>query len=394
MSATAEFGQGGVPLYAADAPPFGQSARPERLGQPDWWLLAITAMLAAIGLMMVFSASSIVADRVQADTYYFFKRQLLFTLIGGIALVIAAALPRQLLYHLHYPALFLAIILLFICLTPLGVSVKGANRWIAFGPFRLQPMEFAKIALVLYLAYFMSTKQNIIKTFSKGVLPPFVITGVICLLLLKQPDFGGAAFCALLLFFMCFVGGTRLIYLAASALIAAGGVYLLVVAEPYRLRRMLAFRDPFADALDTGYQLVNSFLAFGSGGLSGQGLGASKQKLFFLPEAHNDFIMAVLGEEAGFIGVSLVFILLGAFFWRAMFIALGQSALRERLIAFGLTLMITVSSLLNLAVVMGVVPPKGVPMPFISYGGSSLLASLICVGLLLNLSRTGKAGGG
>ena len=244
---------------------------------------------------------------------------------------------------------------------------------------------------MLYLAYFMSTKQAIIKTFSKGVLPPFVITGVICALLLKQPDFGGAAFCALLLFFMCFVGGTRFIYLGASALIACGGAYLLVVAEPYRFRRLLAFRDPFADAADTGYHLVNSFLAFGSGGLSGMGLGASKQKLFYLPEAHNDFIMAVMGEEAGFIGVSLVLILIAAFFWRAMLIALHQSGLRERFIAFGLTMIITVSSLLNLAVVMGVVPPKGVPMPFISYGGSSMLASLLCVGVLLNLSRTGKA---
>jgi len=396
MSATAGYGHE-MPLRAGGTPPAGEvSFRPsipgQSFGQPDWWLLAITAMLVAIGLMMVFSASGVIADRIQADTYYFFKRQLLFTLIGGIALVMAAALPRHLLYHLHYPALFLSIVLLFICLTPLGVSVKGAHRWIGFGPLRLQPMEFAKIALVLYLAYFMSTKQAIIKTFSKGVLPPFIITGVICLLLLRQPDFGGAAFCALLLFFMCFVGGTRLIYLAASALIAAGGAYLLVVAEPYRLRRLLAFRDPFADAADSGYHLVNSFLAFGSGGLSGLGLGASKQKLFYLPEAHNDFIMAVMGEEAGFIGISLVFILIAAFFWRAMCIALAQSALRERLIAFGLTMIITVSSLLNLAVVMGVVPPKGVPMPFISYGGSSLLASLICVGLLLNLSRTGKAG--
>jgi len=383
MSSVAEYAQGGMPLNAAyDSP---------RLGQPDWWLLAIAAMLVAIGLMMVFSASGIIADRMQADTYYFFKRQLLFTLIGGIALVMAAALPRPVLYNLHYPALFVCVVLLVICLTPAGATVKGANRWIGFGPLRIQPMEFVKIALVLYLAYFMSTKQAIIKTFSKGVLPPFVITGVICALLLKQPDFGGAAFCALLLFFMCFVGGTRLIYLGASAIIAGAGAYLLVVAEPYRFRRLLAFRDPFADAADTGYHLVNSFLAFGSGGLSGLGLGASKQKLFYLPEAHNDFIMAVMGEEAGFIGISLVFILIAAFFWRAMLIALHQNALRERFIAFGLTLVITVSSLLNLAVVMGVVPPKGVPMPFISYGGSSMLASLICVGLLLNLSRTGKA---
>lgn len=360
------------------------------LGQPDWWLLAITAVLVAIGLLMVFSASGIVAERIQADSSYFFKRQLLFALLGGLALMAAALLPRSMLNNLHYPALCFSLVMLLICLTPLGVSVKGAQRWIGLGPIRIQPLEFAKISLALYLAYFMSTKQSIIKTFSKGVIPPFLITGVFCLLLLLQPDFGGAALITALLFFMCFVGGTRLIYLFASATIACGAAYLLIVAEPYRFRRYLAFRDPFADAADTGYHLVQSFYAFGSGGLSGLGLGAGKQKLFYLPEPHNDFIMAVMGEETGFIGISLMFLLLGIFFWRCLFIALRQNHLRERLMAFGLTLILAISCMLNLAVVMGVVPPKGVPMPFISYGGSSLLASLLCVGLLLNLSRTGK----
>ncbi|MDL2266492.1 putative lipid II flippase FtsW [Desulfovibrio sp. OttesenSCG-928-G15] len=360
------------------------------LGQPDWWLLAITLVLVTIGLMMVFSASGIVAERMQADTYYFFKRQLLFVLVGGIGMALAAVMPRGLLNNLHYPALLICMALLLVCLSPLGVNVKGAHRWIGVGPIRIQPMEFTKIALVLYLSYFMSTKQDMVKTFSKGVIPPFLITGVFCLLLLLQPDFGGAAFCTMLLFFMCFAGGTRLVYLAASALIAFGGAYLLVVAEPYRFRRLLAFRDPFADAANTGYHLVQSFYAFGSGGLSGIGLGASKQKLFYLPEAHNDFIMAVLGEETGFIGVSLVLLLIAAFFWRAMRITLRQTDLRSRFMAFGLTLVICISCVLNLAVVMGVVPPKGVPMPFISYGGSSLLASLVCVGLLLNISRSAK----
>lgn len=359
-------------------------------GRPDWWLLAIVATLVIVGLMMVFSASGIFAWRNHADTYYFFKRQILFVGIGGAAVIVCMGLPRGILYNLHYPALFISIALLVVCLSPMGNVVKGAHRWISFGPFGIQPMEFAKIALVLYLSYFMSTKQAIIKTFSKGVIPPFLLTGTVCALLLMQPDFGGAAFCALLLFFMCFVGGTRFIYLAISALIACAGAYLLVVAEPYRFRRLLAFRDPFADALNTGYHLVQSFYAFGSGGISGTGLGASKQKLFYLPEAHNDFIMAVLGEEAGFIGISLIFVLVAALFWRGMLIVLRQRFLRARLIGFGLLMVLAISCVLNLAVVMGVVPPKGVPMPFISYGGSSMLASLICVGLLLNLSRTGR----
>ncbi|MDR0828383.1 MAG: putative lipid II flippase FtsW [Desulfovibrio sp.] len=357
-------------------------------GRPDWWLLAITMVLAFIGLMMVFSASGISAERIQADTYYFFKRQMLFLLIGSLLMVIASFIPRSLLSHIHYPALLISFILLGLCLTPLGAAAKGAHRWLALGPLRLQPMEFAKIALVLYLSWFMGSKQAIVRTFSKGVIPPFLITAAMGGLLLMQPDFGGASFCAILLFFMCFAGGTRLIYLIGSGIIACGGGWLLMVAEPYRLRRLLAFLDPFADASNTGYHLVQSFYAFGAGGLYGAGLGAGKQKLFYLPEAHNDFIMAVMGEEAGFVGISLIFMLLACFFWRGLLIALGQPDMRDRLTAFGLLLVPALSCMLNLAVVMGLVPPKGVPMPFISYGGSSLVSSFLCVGLLLNLSRS------
>ena len=359
-----------------------------RMGQPDWWLLAITAVLVAIGLTMVFSASGIAAERIQADAYYFFKRQIFFAGVGMVLMAIAVVMPRSVLYSLPYPALAIAIILLVITLSPLGITVKGAQRWINLGVIRLQVMEFAKIALVLYLAYFMSTKQAIIKTFSKGVIPPFLITGVLCLLLLKQPDFGGAALMVLLLFFMCLVGGTRLIYLGTSALLACGAAYWLITQADYRFRRIMSFWDPFAYANDEGYHLVRSFLAIGSGGVSGTGLGASNMKLFYLPEAHNDFIMAVMAEETGFIGISLFFLLLAAFFWRGLRVALNQDDLRGRLTAFGVLLILALSCVLNMAVVMGVVPPKGVPMPFISYGGSSLLASLLCVGLLLNLSRT------
>ncbi|MDR1489303.1 MAG: putative lipid II flippase FtsW [Desulfovibrio sp.] len=366
----------------------GESAQPGSVGRPDWWLLAVTMVLAFIGLMMVFSASGISAERVQADTYYFFKRQTLFFLIGGLVLAVTAYLPRSVVFHLHYPALLLSFILLALCLSPLGAAAKGAHRWLALGPLRVQPMEFAKISLVLYLGWFMGSKQSIVRTFSKGVLPPFIITAAMGALLLLQPDFGGASFCAILLFFMCFAGGTRLIYLIGSGVIAGAGAWMLMIAEPYRLRRLLAFLDPFADASDTGYHLVQSFYAFGAGGIYGAGLGAGKQKLFYLPEAHNDFIMAVMGEEAGFIGISLIFLLLACFFWRGMLIALGQPDLRARLTAFGLLLVPSLSCMLNLAVVMGLVPPKGVPMPFISYGGSSMVASFLCVGLLLNLSRS------
>ncbi len=359
--------------------------------KPDFWLLGLALILLSLGLMTLLSASGIVAEKIYSDPLYFFKRQLLFAAAGIILMAVVCAMPRPLLYKLQYPLLFGALLLLLLTLTPAAAKIKGAKRWLALGPFSFQPMEFAKIALVMYLAYFMSTKQAIIKTFSRGVIPPFAMTGAFCLVLLMQPDFGGAAVLLLLLFFMCLAGGTRLIYLVISASLACGGAYLLVMHEAYRFRRILAFLDPFKVARDEGYQLVQSLYALGSGGFWGAGLGDSKQKLFFLPDAHTDFIMAIAGEELGFIGLTLIFLLLGLFFWRSMRVAFMQEDLRDRLTAFGLTLMLGLSMILNMAVVLGVAPPKGLPMPFFSYGGSSLLATFICVGLLLNLSRTARA---
>ncbi len=337
---------------------------------------------------MVLSASGIVAERVNGDKYYFFKRQLLFALAGGAALWAAALLPRQWLYRLQYPALFLSLLLLLITLSPFAPAINGAKRWIPLGPVSIQPMEFVKIALALYLAYFMSSKQDLIKTFSRGVIPPFAVTGLFCFLLLLQPDFGSAVVLAGILFFMCVAGGTRFIYLFFSLALACAGAMALAIASPYRLRRLLAFLDPFQDAHNTGYQLVQSLLAIGSGSFFGVGVGASRQKMFYLPEAHNDFIMAVLAEEMGFVGMTVVMGLFALLFWRCYRIIMGQRNLRDRFTAFGITAILAMGAVMNLAVVMGVAPPKGVPMPLMSYGGSNLLATMICVGLLLNFSRT------
>jgi len=293
-----------------------------------------------------------------------------------------------LLYRLQYPALFGVLILMCITLSPLAPKINGAKRWISLGVFSFQPMEFVKIAVALYLAYFMSSKQELVRTFSKGVIPPFAVTGLFCVLLLLQPDFGSAVLLAGILFFMCLAGGTRFVYLFVSLGMAVAGALALVLTTGYRARRLMAFLDPFQDAQNTGYQLVQSLYAFALGGFSGVGVGASRQKMFYLPEAHNDFIMAVLGEEMGFIGVSLVMLLFALLFWRCYRVIMGQRQLRDRLSAFGITLVLGLGTVLNLAVVMGMAPPKGVPMPFLSYGGSSLLATMICVGLMLNFSRT------
>lgn len=356
----------------------------------DWWLFTLAMLIMAIGLVMVLSASGIVAEQSNGDKYYFFKRQIIYASLGGIALWCAALMPRNWLYKIQYPALFFALLLVLITLSPYAPSINGAKRWIRIGSISIQPMEFVKIALALYLAYFMSEKKDLVKTFSKGVIPPFAVTGIFCFLLLLQPDFGSAVVLAGLLFFMCVAGGTRFIYIFLSLALACAGAMALAIAEPYRLRRLLAFLDPFQDAHNSGYQLVQSLLAIGSGSFFGVGIGASKQKMFYLPEAHNDFIMAVLAEEMGFIGVSLVMLLFFILFWRCYKIIMGQSNLRDRFTAFGLTTILLMGAVLNLAVVMGVAPPKGVPMPLMSYGGSNLMATMLCIGFLMNFSRTSE----
>jgi cell division protein FtsW len=354
----------------------------------DWWMLTLVIVLLGVGLVMVLSASGIVAEKMYNDKYFFFKKQAIFAFLGGLALCFAALLPRSWLYRLQYPALLGVLILMCITLTPLTPKINGAKRWISLGAFSFQPMEFVKIAVALYLAYFMSSKQELIKSFSRGVIPPFAVTGLFCVLLLLQPDFGSAVLLAGILFFMCLAGGTRFIYLFVSLGMAVAGAVALVLTTGYRARRLMAFLDPFQDAQNTGYQLVQSLYAFALGGFSGMRVGASRQKMFYLPEAHNDFIMAVLGEELRFIGVSLVMLLFALLFWRCYRVIMGQRDLRDRLSAFGVTLVLGLGTVLNLAVVMGMAPPKGVPMPFLSYGGSSLLATMICVGLMLNFSRT------
>jgi cell division protein FtsW len=354
----------------------------------DVWLLSLTLLLCGMGLIMVLSSSGIMAERFWSDKYFFFKKHLVFLVLGLGVMGLAAMAPRQL--YLRWVYIWLAVaagLLLMTIFTPLGVQAGGARRWLSLGPVSMQPLEIAKVALVLYLASFFSRKQERIRSFGIGFLPPLCITGMLCLLLLAQPDFGGAASLILILFCISLVGGTRLVYLGATSFLTLMAGIFLIMSSPYRFRRWFAFLDPFQDAQDVGYQLVQSLYALGSGGWLGAGLGAGKQKLFFLPAAHNDFILAVVGEELGFAGISMVFVLMGLLLWRGLRIVIMQQGLQERFVAFGMLLIVALGALLNMAVVLGVVPPKGVPMPFLSYGGSSLIITLFCVGVLLNLSR-------
>ena len=354
----------------------------------DWWLLACILIMLSLGLLMVLSAGSVVGERDFHDKYYFFKKQFAFVSLGFIAMLICIYIPRKLINSIHYVAITITVFLLLLTITPLGISVNGASRWLPFFGFSIQPMEFARIALVLYLSYFLSTHQHLGKTFSKGVIPPFAITGVFCLLLLLQPDFGAAVILLAILFFLCLAGGTRFIYLALSFSMMTTLAVSLIMNSPYRMRRLLAFIDPFKDAQGTGYQLVQSFYALAEGSFLGVGMGNGRQKMLYLPEAHNDFIVSVIGEELGLLGITIMMSLFMIIFARCLRILLGQKELRDKLTAFGLTLIIALGATLNLAVIMGMVPPKGVAMPLLSYGGSSMIASLVCLGLILNYSRT------
>ncbi len=362
---------------------------PKRATGPfDWWLFTIMMTLLAIGLVMVLSASSIVAEHTFHDKYHFFKRQLFYALIGIICLWGAALAPRKLIYGLHYWALLITFVLLGLTLTPLAPTINGARRWISLGFASIQPMEFVKVALVLYLAYFMSSKQDLVRTFWRGVFPPCLVTGLYCAILLSQPDFGSAIVLAGILFFMCIAGGIRWSYIAWSLVLGVASMALLAISAPYRMERLKAFLDPFKDPSGAGYQLIQSFYALASGGVFGVGVGASQQKMFYLPEAHNDFIMSVIGEEMGLCGITIIMLLFACLFWRCFRIVLRQKDMRARLSAFGLTAIIAIGALINLAVVMGMLPPKGVAMPLLSYGGSNLIATMICIGLILHFSRT------
>ena len=358
-------------------------------GQVDWWLLALFLLLLGVGTLAVLSASGPIALRRYGDTYFFFKRQLLFMSLGGAAVIILCWMPRSFLNRLHYWGIGLAILLLILC-PIIGPRINGARRWIDLHFMMIQPMEFTRVALVMYVSYFLGTKKGLVKEFTRGLLPLGIVTGLICMLLLLQPDYGGAAIMCMLVFFLFLAGDVKSSHLLIIMLVLLVAGLALILLEPYRLARVFAFLDPFADKQGKGYQLVQSLLALGNGGIFGVGLGASIQKNSFLPEPHNDFIMSVIGEEAGFVGITFVMFLFAAFFYRCYKVVLGQKVLRDKLTAYGLTMAIALSFTMNLAVALAAMPPKGVAMPFLSYGGSSLLSNMICAGLLLHYSRTSR----
>jgi cell division protein FtsW len=353
----------------------------------DMTLLSVTLLLAGIGLVMLYSASSIIAEVRYQDGMYFFKRQVVFTLAGLILLFFVKNVHYTFYRRFVYVVLGLSILSLCLVLVPqFGHKAGGARRWLHLGGFSLQPAEFAKLALVMFIAYSLAKKNERLREFGVGFFPHALVCGVFVFLIYRQPDLGTAVYFALLTFTLLFVAGVRLRHLFGSALALVPLLILAVTRRDYRWGRVLAFLDPWRDPTSSSFQLLHSLLAFGSGGLIGAGLGSGKQKLFYLPEPHTDFLLAVIGEEAGLLGICGVLFLYAILVWRGVHIALWAPDRYGTYLAFGLTLVVGLQALINGAVVMGLLPTKGLPLPFMSYGGSSLCTNFLAVGILLNIS--------
>lgn len=359
-----------------------------RLNRPDLWLLVATAGLLTIGVVMIFNASYFMAQERYNDSWLLLKRHLAYLLVGLTAALALSRLRLELLQRLAYPAMIVAIIMLLMVLIPgIGVIRGGARRWINLGLFTFQPAEFVKIAVALYLAKSVIRKGARIQLFLDGVLPHLVVVGASILLIAKQPDLGTATILSMLLFTMLHGAGARTWQLLALGLAALPGVAYAVMHKEYQMKRIMGFLNPWDHSQDISFQLVQSLLAFGSGGLTGSGLGDGQQKLFFLPEVHTDFIFALIGEELGLGGALLVLGLFALFGIRGFRVAVRHPDPFASMLAFGLTLIILLEALVNVGVVIGLLPTKGLALPFLSYGGTALIGTLVQVGILAGLSR-------
>jgi cell division protein FtsW len=353
---------------------------------PDRLMVAMILALTGFGAVMVFSAGAAFAAKTYGDWTFFLKREAVYGSAGLLAFVVGMRLDYSVYRRLTYPLLFVSVALLAAVLK-LGPSINGAVRWFRLGGFSFQPSELAKFALALYLAVLLARKAEKVKDFSMGFLPPLVMTGVFLGLLLKQPDLGTAVIIGVTALGLLFVAGTRTSYILLCVLTAAPiGWKLFIAGEPWRMRRFLAFLYPWQFRRNTGYQLYESLISVGSGGMFGQGLGQGHQKLFFLPEAHTDFILAIVGEELGLLGMLAVLTAFALLVWRGL---RASSRARDAFgcyLAFGITLLFGLQALVNMCVVLGMLPTKGLPLPFVSYGGTALVMSLFMAGVLTNIS--------
>ncbi len=353
----------------------------------DFMLLIPTLLLVAIGLVAIFSASSFLADNKLGDSYYYLKRQAMFGLLGLCLMILAKNIPATFYARLVYPLLGISFALLLLVFVPgFGLKVGGAHRWIRMAGLSFQPSELAKLALTFYIAYSMSKKGPDMATFSKGLVTHLAVAGAFMALILLQPDLGTTVIIGCWLLILLFVGGVNLLHLFSLFLLAVPVLCYLVLKADYRLKRWWTFLNPWDDPQGLGFQIIHSFLAFGSGGILGVGLGNSKQKLFYLPEPHTDFVLSIVAEELGLVGFAVIVVLFGILIMRGIKISLGAPDLYSSYLALAISTFMGLQVLINMGVVLGLLPTKGLTLPFISYGGSSLVISLLGVGILLNIS--------
>jgi len=352
----------------------------------DRGLIMTVLALLGFGLIMVFSASTVVSAEVYGSQTSIFTRQFIFVVIGLVGLMVSMKID----YHIYeqgrviYALLLLSLaLLLYLLVAP---ESSGVQRWIRIGPVNFQPSELAKLAVILFTSFYLVTRKEDFHSFKRGLLPYLVVVGAIVLLVLLEPDLGTAASIAFTAIVLLFLGGLRYRYLLGLFLAAIPALYFLVVRVPYRLDRWLAFLYPERDPYGIGYQIRQSLISVGSGGWSGLGYAEGKQKLSFLPEPHTDFIFAVVGEELGLLGCFTVVVLFGLFFWRAARISVRAESPFGTYLGLGIACMIILQAFVNMSVVVSLLPTKGLPLPFVSVGGSSMIMTMIAVGILLNIS--------
>jgi cell division protein FtsW len=350
-------------------------------------LLLLVAVLGLLGIGTIEIYSATAADGLTRfhDDAHFLERQAVFLALGGFAMWLGARIDYRRLKQWTYPLLLGSFVLL--AMTLVTPALNGARRWLPLGPLTFQPVEVAKLALVTYLAYSLGRKADQVKTFTVGFVPHLVVCGLMMVVLLKQPDLGSSVVLGATTLGMLFMAGTRISYILLAVLAGAPVGYHMVVGTSWRLQRVLAYFNPEAYAHGDGYQFMQARLAMGSGGLTGAGLGGGHQSLGYMPEAHSDFILAPIGEEFGWIGVALVLGLFGLLVWRGVRAALGARDVFGGYLAFGITLLFGVQALFNVGVVLGIVPNKGITLPLVSCGGSSLVITMFLAGLLLNVGR-------
>ena len=353
----------------------------------DSWLFTVTLLLIFIGLVMVFSASAVMAKERYGSGYFFLLRQLGWATAGILAMVLAMKIDYR---RYKHPAVVFSLLgattLLLISVFFLD-RAHHTHRWFHLGPLSFQPSEMAKPALILFLAFFLESRTKSMKDWRNTVLPAAVPTLVFIALIVFQPDLGTAIACAAITGCVLFVAGLDLRYLGYAFLASLLPLYFLIFHVAYRRARILAFLDPYSDPQGRGFHIIQSLIAVSTGGITGVGLMEGKQKLFYLPEPHTDFIFAVTAEELGLVGALVIVLLFAIFLWRGVRTALRTQDMFGRFLAVGITSMIVVQAFINISVVLGLMPTKGIPLPLVSYGGSSLLVTLACIGVLLNISK-------